>query len=214
MKIVEQTKKKKNKQPKREKINASFIYSLLLLCISMCSNMCWYVHLLKVNFVVSSTVFGKVVFLPLPYTPASWKAACTVGSGPQFFIQIIKFIQMLRTKFSFSVSGSKQGLKALIPAHPFPYHLCSPQTHLEVWLGLSGHLYIPVILSGIQHLGLTESIIIWSCKNIVLFAWFGVFICLFVCLRGFWCSFANVCDKVSSCHTHNQHTSFYSARKW
>lgn len=78
MKIVEQAKKKL----KSEKVDASFLYSLLLLCTSMCANACWYIHV-RVNFVVFSTIFRKVAFLPLPYAPGSWKAACTFGSGPQ-----------------------------------------------------------------------------------------------------------------------------------
>lgn len=147
MKITWRLLNKPKKKLKSEKVDASFLYSLLLLCTSMCANACWYIHV-RVNFVVFSTIFRKVAFLPLPYAPGSWKAACTFGSGPQAPV----FIQMRRTKHNLSVSGSKEGLKAPIAALPFPYHLCSPQAWLAAWL--------------LVHLDIHTSLKFWQGYNI------------------------------------------------
>lgn len=134
------------------------------MCLCACT--CVYVHLFRMNFVTSAS-----------FLQSSEKLSFYLFLTPQIFewqlVQFIEvfglplFIQMLRTMYSFSVAGMKQGLKAPFPALPLPPHPHGPQAWFAVQpsVHLAIHSSIPVILRGLQHLGLREWVTVWSRKN-------------------------------------------------
>lgn len=120
MKIIEQAKKKK--------VFPSFTpcYFCAFLCVQMCVGASIFLEWALLFFSQSSENLSFYLFLTsqlLERQLVRWL------SGSCYLYK-----QMLRKKYTFSVAGSKQGLKATIPALPFPYHLYRPQAQLVVWL--------------------------------------------------------------------------------
>lgn len=117
MKIVEQAKKKL----KSEKVDASFLYSLLLLCTSMCANACWYIHV-RVNFVVFSTIF---LLFTSSLCPRFLKGSLYFwewSSSSCFLYRCSE--QNIASQYQEAKRGSKP------PLQPFPFHtICAALKH-------------------------------------------------------------------------------------
>lgn len=116
-------------------------------CVQMCVNMFIFLEWTLFFIPQSSEKLSFCLFLT-PQLHERWLVQLGVA------LRFLLFIQVFRTKYSFSEAGSKQGLKAPIPALPFPYHLCSPvqPMRLAVWL--------------LVHLDIHTSQLFWESYNI------------------------------------------------
>lgn len=106
-------------KPTNEKILPPFfIYPLLPLrvCVHTCVCVCSPCPNDLCNLCLFSALFWKVVFLPLPYSPASWMAACAVSSGPQVTVLCTNPQNCVEPLSSREQTGSKP------PSLPFLFH--------------------------------------------------------------------------------------------
>lgn len=187
-------------KPTNEKILPSFfIYPLLPLrvCVHTCVCVCSPCPNVLCNLCLFSAIFWKVVFLPLPYSPASWMAACAVLSGPQVTVLCTNpqnCVELLSSR-------DKRAQSPLpCPSSSIPAAWSSGMAW-GLALSSSGHSYIPLILRGLQHLGLRKWVIVWPCKNTDFFFFCTVVLQMYLI-------------KCPSPHTLNQHSPFCSAHKW
>lgn len=177
-------------------------YFGVFVCARTC--VCVYVHLVRTNFVISAS-----------FPQSSEKLSFYLFLTPQLLewqlvqfrvaLRLLFFVRILRTAYSFSVAGSKRAQSPLpCPSSSIPAAWSSGMAW-GLALSSSGHSYIPVILRGLQHLGLRKWVIVWPCKNTGFFILF-YFLCSAVLQM--------YLIKCPSPHTLNQHSPFYSAHKW